>query len=166
VQNLAPQNAAQSRRRVSNAPVAPPQPVTPAVTAPPEPSVPFPPQTVANLQALIDSALTYSLLSDDEIYGHKRVVRVGYRMCPAWQQVATLYKVLQECKEDRASKFDTVIVQGFFDSNESLYNFTNGQITYDRGVRLGSQTLNRYQIETGNGFSSDSIRVVLSEAVR
>jgi hypothetical protein len=87
-------------------------------------------------------------------------------MCPAWQQVATLYKVLQECKEDRASKFDTVIVQGFFDSNESLYNFTNGQITYDRGVRLGSQTLNRYQIETGNGFSSDSIRVVLSEAVR
>jgi hypothetical protein len=36
-------------------------------------------------------------------------------------------------------------------------------LIYDRAVRLGGQTNNRYQIETGNGFEVDSVRIVLSE---
>ncbi|MBA2284806.1 MAG: hypothetical protein H0W02_04940, partial [Ktedonobacteraceae bacterium] len=43
------------------------------------------------------------------------------------------------------------------------YSFTNGELTFDRDVRLGSQITNRYVIETGNGFESDSVRIVLTE---
>lgn len=125
--------------------------------------MPFPPRTAAQLQTLAQGALTYSLLSDDESVGSKRIVRVSYPRCAAWQQVATLFKVWQECREDRAKQFNTVIVQGVMNGADDLYSFNNGQLVYDRNVRLGSQLLNRFQIETGNGFAADSIRIVLTE---
>lgn len=168
-QNVQPPVTTERRtqnRRATAAPIV--QPVVEETTKPAaaQPQVTFPPQTVAHLQALVSGAQNYSLLSDDEIYGRKRVVRVTYLRCPAWQQMATLFKILQECKEDRASKFDTVIIQGFLEPESSLYNFTNGQLIYDRNVRLGSQVLNRYQLETGNGFSSDALRIVLTEVAK
>jgi hypothetical protein len=121
---------------------------------------------VEQLRALEQGALNYTLVSDDENVGRKRIVRVAYPPCSGWQQLATLYKVLNECKEDRARKFDTVIIQGMTDASSSLYNFENGQLIFDRNVRLGSEVLNRYQLETGNGFAGDAIRVVLTEVAK
>jgi hypothetical protein len=118
---------------------------------------------MAQLEALQKLALDYSLVSDDESVGAKRIVRVLYQQCPPWQQMATLYKVLQECKEDHAKKFSTVIVQGVTHAEPSFYNFDNGQLIYDCNVRLGSQILNRFQIETENGFAATAVRVVLTE---
>ncbi len=105
-------------------------------------------------------------MSDDEQVGHKRIMRVAYAYCPGWQQLATLYKVLLECRKDANKQFDTVIVQGIMDASANVYSFNNGQIVFDRNVRLGSEILNRYQLETGNGFAGDAIRVVLTEVVK
>jgi hypothetical protein len=44
-----------------------------------------------------------------------------------------------------------------------VYAFTNGQLTCDRNVLLGSQKLTRYILETDDGFDSDSLRIVLTE---
>jgi hypothetical protein len=121
---------------------------------------------VEQLRALEPGALNYTLVSDDENVGRKRIVRVAYAPCANWQQLATLYKVLLECKEDRAKKFDTVIIQGVTGANADLYSFNNGQLIFDRSVRLGSEILNRYQLETGNGFAGDALRVVLTEVVK
>jgi hypothetical protein len=121
---------------------------------------------VEQLRALEQGALNYKLVSDDENVGRKRILRVAYAPCAAWQQLATLYKVLQECKGDHAKKFDTVIIQGVTGTNADLYSFNNGQLTFDRGVRLGSEILNRYQLETGNGFAGDALRIVLTEVVK
>jgi hypothetical protein len=151
-----------TRRQTVSTPSAPPTPVAPTE---PEPPAPFPPRTVEQLRALEQGALNYTLVSDDENVGRKRIVRVAYPPCAGWQQLATLYKVLHECKEDRTKKFDTVIVQGVTDANVDLYNFNNGQLIFDRGVRLGSEILNRYQLETGNGFAGDAMRLVLTEVV-
>jgi hypothetical protein len=90
------------------------------------------------------------------------VIRIGYPHCTGWQQVATLLKAF---KESQSAKCETIVVQGVSeqDSSSSVYNFTNGQLVFDRNVRLGSQVLNRYQIETENGFASEALRIVLSE---
>src|SRR2546426_7458020 len=151
--------AAQRRR----APAMPQQtPVPAASPAPPAPEAPapFPPHTVAQLQALEQGALAYTVLDTTTNGQRKKIVRIIYPRCVTWQQVATLLKAL---KEQQDSRFETIIIQGYLSSDPDVYTFTNGQLTFDRNVRLGSQTLNRYQIETGNGFESDSVRIVLSE---
>ncbi len=139
------------RARQQPAPVAPPAPDAPA---------PFPPHTMEQLQALETGALAFNVL--DTIGGdrRKKIVRITYPKCVAWQQVATLLKAFKEQKE---TQFETIIIQGYLPQDPGGFNFTNGQLSYDQNVRLGSQTMNRYQIETGNGFEIDSVRIVLSE---
>ena len=137
-------------------------PVPAAPPAPPAPEAPspFPPHTVAQLQALEQGALAYTVTDTTTNGQRKKIVRIIYPRCVAWQQVATLLKAL---KEQQDSRFETIIIQGHLSTDPDVYTFTNGQLTFDRNVRLGSQTLNRFQIETGNGFESDSVRIVLSE---
>ena len=48
------------------------------------------------LKALEKNAQTYSLVGDVVNYGKKKIVRIAYYRCPAWQQVATLLKALKE----------------------------------------------------------------------
>ncbi len=138
----------------------PATPVVPPKVVAPEPPVPFPPRTIAQLQALMQGALPYTLVSEIIGNGRRKTVRIVYARTSAWQQVATLLKALKEYNMD---KFDTVIVQGVFAQETDVYNFTNGQLCFECNVRLGDHMLTRYQIETGNGFSSDSLRIVLSE---
>lgn len=126
----------------------------------PEPPAPFPPKTMAQLQALEQGTLPYTLIDDAASYGKKRIVRIIYQRCAPWQQVATLLKAFKEYDEQ---KFDTIVLQGVLNKEADVYQYTNGQLVFDRNVRLGSQTINRYQIETGNGYSSDSVRIVLSD---
>ena len=147
------QQAPQHSRR--QAPAPPPPPPPPA----PEPPAPFPPHTVAELQALEAGALAYTVVDSNIGDGHKKTVRIAYAKGVAWQQVATLLKA---CKEQQESQLETVLVQGFLEGETSVYNFTNGQLCFDRNVRLGEKITNRYQIETGNGFETDSIRIVLN----
>ncbi len=135
-------------------------PMMPPPLAAPEPPAPFPPHTIAQLQALESGALPYTLVSEIIGNGRRKTVRIFYAPAVAWQQVATLLKALKEYGTD---KFDTVIVQGVFAQAQDVYDFTNGQICFDRNVRLGDRMMNRYQIETGNGFGSDTLRIVLSE---
>jgi hypothetical protein len=71
--------------------------------------------------------------------------------------------LLKAFKETQEEPYETIVIQGYLPSDPGLYSFTNGQLVFDRNVRLGGQTLNRYQIETGNGFEVDSVRIVLSE---
>jgi len=113
------------------------------------------------LQALEQGALPYTVVSDTVDVGSKKIVRIAYAKCTSWQQVATLLKAYKE--QQGSERFDTVIVQGVFPQASSVYAFTNGQFRCDRNVRLGSLTTNRYQIETGNGYESDSLRIVLTE---
>jgi len=112
------------------------------------------------LKQLEQGALNYSPVSEEESVGRKKTIRILYQRCAPWQQVATLLKAL---KEHQAEKFNTLIIQGIYEQENSLYRFTNGQLQFDLNVRLGSQIINRYQIETGNGFETDSVRIVLSE---
>src|SRR5579883_410680 len=147
--------AAPRRSKVQVAPVAQP------VLAPaPEAPAPFPPRTVAQLEQLEQGALPYTFVNDSASYGKKKIVRIAYQRSSPWQQVATLWKALQEYNEER---FDTIIIQGVQNQRADTYEYTNGQLVFDRNVRLGSQTLNLYQIETDNGFSNASIRIVLTE---
>lgn len=154
----APQAPAQqptrTRARQPEVPIAPPPPPAP------EPPAPFPPRTIEHLRALEQGALAYTVVGSTVGDGRKKIVRIAYARCVAWQQVATLLKAFKEQQEE---KFDTVIIQGFLDNDASVYSFTNGQLYFDRNVRLGGLTTNRYQIETGNGFESDSVRIVLTE---
>ncbi|MBV9230950.1 MAG: zinc ribbon domain-containing protein [Chloroflexi bacterium] len=155
-----PQNAPGERvsqQRVRTPLSAPAVPIEPAA---PEPPAPFPPRTIAQLQALEQGALPYTVISNEVNYGRKQVIRIHYQHCTGWQQVATLLKAF---KEKQSTKSESVVVQGVSGQDTSVYNFTNGQLVFDRNVRLGSQVLNRYQIETENGFASDALRIVLSE---
>jgi hypothetical protein len=113
-----------------------------------------------HLKTLEQGALNYTLVSEEESVGHKKTVRILYQRCIPWQQVATLLKALKEYQSD---KFTTIIIQGVYGQENSVYGFTNGQLQFDRNVRLGSQIMNRYQVETGTGFENDSVRIVLSE---
>ena len=140
--------------RQQEAPVVPPEP------PPPEPPSEFPPHTVEQLRALEEGALAYSIVHSAVGDGRKKIVRIVYPKGVAWQQVATLHKAFKEHLEDG---FDTIIIQGVFKQDTEVYAFTNGQLVFDRGVHLGGLILNRYQIETGNGFEADSMRIVLTE---
>ncbi len=153
-----PQNAPSGAR--SGRSSAPPAPITPNIPQGPEPPGPFPPRTIAQLQALESGALPYTITQDSVAAGRKKIVRIVYQRCSAWQQVATLLKAF---KEQRSDTFNTIIIQGVFEQDINVYAFTNGQLVFDQNVRLGSQTMNRYQIETGTGFEFDSLRIVLSE---
>lgn len=135
-------------------PVAPPEP------PPPESPVPFPPRTMAQLQALEQGGLPYTVVDTTFGDGRKKIVRIVYPKGVPWQQVATLLKAFKEQQEDR---FDIIIIQGVLAQDTLAYSFTNGQLVFNRNVRLGDLTTNRYQIETGNGFESDSVRIVLTE---
>jgi hypothetical protein len=135
-------------------------PFVPPPASPPEPPAPFPPRTIEQLQALEQGALPYIVVSDTVSDGHKKIVRIAYAQCIAWQQVATLLKAYKERQEEA---FDTIIIQGVLEQDPNAYSFTNGQLRFDRNVRLGSLITDRYQVETGNGYESDSIRVVLTE---
>ena len=162
-----PQQAPATQRR--RTPVASPQnapvitqPASPVVppAPPPEPPALFPPRTVAQLQALEQGALAYTLVESTTEVGHKKIVRIAYPKGVPWQQVATLLKALKEQQEDR---FDTIIIQGVLQQDTQAYAFTNGQLVFDRNVLLGGNKTNRYQIDTGNGFEIDSVRIVLTE---
>ena len=144
------QQAPQQARRPAPAPPPPP---------PPDPPAPFPPHTIAELQALEQGALPYTVVDSSIGDGHKKTVRITYAKGVAWQQVATLLKA---CKEQQEAQVETVLIQGFLEGETSVYNFTNGQLYFDRNVRLGDKITNRYQIETGNGFETDSVRIVLN----
>ena len=137
-------------------PEAPPPPPPPA----PEPPAPFPPHTLEHLHALEAGALAYTILDTTTDNKRKKTTRITYPKSVAWQQVATLLKAFKETQEE---PYETIVIQGYLPNDPGLYSFTNGQLVFDRNVRLGSQTLNRYQIETGNGFEVDSVRIVLSE---
>jgi hypothetical protein len=65
-------------------------------------------------------------------------------------------------KDQQEDRFDTIIIQGVLEQDTPLYAFTNGQLVFDRNVLLGGNTTKRYQVETGNGFEIDSIRIVLT----
>jgi hypothetical protein len=112
------------------------------------------------LQALEQGALPYSVVDSTIGDGRKKIVRIVYAKGVPWQQVATLLKAFKEQQEEN---FDNIIIQGVPGQDANIYSFTNGQLTFDRNVRLGSMTTNRYQIETGNGYESDSLRIVLTE---
>lgn len=148
-----PQAPQQSRRQAP----APPPYQLPA----PEPPAPFPPRTIAELQALEQGALPYTVVESSMGDGRKRTVRIVYAKGVAWQQVATLLKA---CKEQQEAQLETVLIQGVLEGGTSVYNFTNGQLRFDRNVRLGGLITNRYQIETGNGFEIDSVRIVLNDS--
>lgn len=163
-----PQQAPATQRR--RTPVASPQnapvlrqpelPVVPPAPLPPEPPAPFPPRTVVQLQALEQGALAYNIVESTTDVGRKKIVRIVYPKGVPWQQVATLLKALKEQQEDR---FDTIIIQGVLQEDTQVYAFTNGQLVFDRNVLLGGNKMNRYQIDTGNGFESDSVRIVMTE---
>lgn len=135
-------------------------PVIPVAPPAPEPPAPFPPRTLEHLRALESGSLDYDVIDTTLAVGGKKIVRIMYTKCAAWQQMATLSSAF---KKQREARFNTIIIQGTLTDDKEIYAFTNGQLTYDSQVRLGSQLLNRYQIETGNGYASDSIRVVLTE---
>jgi len=139
-------------------------PFVPPVPVVPDPPGPFPPRTVAELQTIEQGALPYTIVNDSVDVGRKKIVRVAYVKCAPWQQVATLLKAHKEeilrCAQD---DIDTIIIQGVLPQDTGVYSFTNGQLRFDRNVRLGSLTTKRYQIETGNGYESDSLRIVLTE---
>jgi hypothetical protein len=126
----------------------------------PDPPAPFPPRTSAQLHALEQGALEYSVVETTIGNGRKKIVRIAYPRCVAWQQVATLLKAL---KEQQEAKYESIIIQGVYLQDSRVYAFTNGQLQLDRNVLLGSSVMDRYQIETGTGLESDSVRIVLSE---
>ena len=140
--------------------VSMPSPIA-APTAP-EPPAPFPPRTMAQLAALESGALSYSVIDESESDGRKKQIRILYPRCAPWQQMATLLKAHKEL-QGQTNKFNTVIIQGVLSKDTDAYRFTNGQLCFDRNVRLGENTQNRYQIETSNGFDADAIRIVLTE---
>ena len=148
----------------------PPQPTQPAARSRPQPTpvpvpeppapAPFPPKSVEQLKALEQGALAYNVLSTTTNAEWKKTVRIAFPRCAPWQQVATLLKAL---KEQLNTKHETIVIQGVLPQDSDVYGFTNGQITFDRHARLGSQVMARYLVETNDGFASDSVRVVLSE---
>ena len=151
---------AQAGRRHAAAPAQAPAQVITAPPAAPEAPAPFPPRTMEQLNTLATGAQPYTVVESSVENGKKKVVRIAYEPCVAWQQTATLLKALQEQQEAR---YDTVLIQGVFPRQQHTYAFTNGQLQFDRNVRLGSATNNRYMIETNDGFASDAVRFVLNE---
>ncbi len=138
-----------------------PQAASVPVAAPePAPPVAFPPKTVEQLRGLEQGALTYTVVNTTTNAEWKKTVRVVFSRCAPWQQVATLLKVL---KEQMDTNHETIVVQGVQPQEPDVYGFTNGQITFDRHARLGSEVMTRYLLGTNDGFAGDSVRVVLTE---
>ncbi|GCE25951.1 hypothetical protein KDA_14350 [Dictyobacter alpinus] len=135
-------------------------PVEKSLPPAPEPPVPFPVHTLAQLKKLAEGALDYKVLSVDDGYGQKKIIRILFSHCVQWQQVATLVKAFSE-HDDK--KFETIVIQGVYNQERNVYEYTNGQLIFDRNVRLGSQNQQRFQIETDNGYSMEALRIVLSE---
>ncbi len=138
-------------------------PFTSPIMNAPEPPAPFPPHTMEQLRALESGALAYSVVDETIGNGRKKTVRITYARAVAWQQVATLLKAY---REQQADTFETLIIQGVQVGETNPYRFTNGQLRFDRNTRLGDRLLDRFQIETGSGFESDAIRIVLSEEAK
>jgi hypothetical protein len=115
---------------------------------------------LSQLQTLEQGALAYTVAASTTNGNRKKIVRIAYPRCVAWQQVATLYKAW---KEQQDARFESIVIEGYHSQDANDFSFTNGQLTFDRDVRLGSQIMNRYLIETGNGYASDSMRIILSE---
>lgn len=160
-----PQQPASQATRVRQqpVPVVPPRPVVPPpppVPPAPDPPAPFPPRTMAHLQALESGALAYTVVDTTIDNKRKKVVRIAYSRCVPWQQVATLLKAL---KEQQEAKFESIVIQGVYSQDSHVYAFTNGQLQLDRNVLLGSKVMDRYQVETGTGLESDALRIVLNE---
>jgi hypothetical protein len=132
----------------------------PESPAAPEAPTPFPPRTMEQLEALLNSGVQqYKVIESHVSFGKRKTVRILYPACANWQQTATLLKALRDQQE---AQFETIIIQGVISQQSSSSTFTNGQLQFDRDIRLGSQIGNRYMIETGNGFASDSVRFVLN----
>lgn len=109
---------------------------------------------------LTAGAQPYTVVGSNVGNGQRKIVRIAYALCASWQQAATLLKALQEQQDE---KCNAIIVQGVLPQQPNVYAFTNGQLQFDRGVRLGGQVNNRYVVETGNGFESGATRFVLNE---
>lgn len=154
------QTQATSRRQSAVASRAPAPIVAPTPVPEPEPPGPFPPRTLAQFVALLATGSQAYTVTSSEVENGKKIVSIAYPRCANWQQAATLLKALQEQHEDR---YTTIIVRGMVAQRQDAYGFTNGQIQFDRSVRLGARICNRYTLETGNGYSADSIRFVLNE---
>lgn len=127
----------------------------------PEPPGPFPPRSMEQFKALLSAGVQqYTVVESSLTAAKRKLVRIAFAPCAGWQQAATLLRALQDAREE---KLDTVIVQGVQTQQRDVYAFTNGQLQFDRNVLLGSQVSNRYIVETGSGFSNNSIRFVLNE---
>lgn len=126
----------------------------------PEPPVPFPPRTLEQLKALEKEGLEYTVLQDDLGYGRKKIVKISFAHTVSWLQVATLLKALSTY---RTQSFDTIVIQGTYAQGPDIYEFTNGQLQYDRKTRLGSQLVDRYLIDSGTGLEGDAVRIVFHE---
>ncbi|WP_201380893.1 zinc ribbon domain-containing protein [Ktedonobacter sp. SOSP1-85] len=120
----------------------------------------FPPRTFAQLIALEREALDYKVLSDDQGYGRKKIIKIEFARSVPWLQVATLLNALSKY---RSTSSDTIIIQGSYPQSSNLYDFSNGQLQYDHNVRLGSQMVDRYLIDSGTGLESDGVRIVFTE---
>ena len=162
-----PQTSAGTGRRqptVSSPAQEPANPLQSVFSAPPapEPPGPFPPHTMPQFEALLTAgSQAYTVVENEVGDGKKQMLSIAYGACAGWQQAATLLKAL---KEQQNAKCDTVIIQGVIPSQPNASSgFTNGQLQFDRNVRLGGSVSNRYIVETGNGFASDSVRFVLNE---
>lgn len=158
-QPVQPQQMSTSRRsQVSRAPA---QPLAPQVPSAPEPPASFPPRTLEQFHQLLASgAQQYTVVESLIGDGKRKLVRIAYPRCVGWQQAATLLKAL---KEQQDEKCNAIIIQGVLPQQPNVYAFTNGQLQFERNVRLGGQVGNRYVVETDNGFTSDSTRFVLNE---
>ena len=140
-----------------------PAPTFTSVPSAPEPPGPFPPRTMAQLEALLATGCqTYTVVESHVENGKKQIMSITYPRCASWQQAATLLKAL---KEHHETKYPIVVIKGVSTQGQGqdMYEFSNGQLQFDRGVYLGAKTYNRYAIETGNGYSADSVRFVLNE---
>lgn len=115
---------------------------------------------MAQFEALAEGSQPYTVVENSVGVGKKQTLCIAYAGCAGWQQAATLLKAL---KEQQNEKCDTIIIQGVFSTQQDSSGFTNGQLQFDRNTRLGGSVSNRYIVETGNGFASDSVRFVLNE---
>jgi hypothetical protein len=125
-----------------------------------EAPIPFPPRTLDELKKLEAYALHYMHVDEILLDGKKKVVCIAFLPCTPWQQVATLLKALTDCD---TSLYNTIIIQGVRSKSTDIYNYTDGQLIFDRNVRLGTQLQKRYTIETGNGYSQGSLRLIFSD---
>ncbi|HEY3991955.1 MAG TPA: hypothetical protein VGM01_03640 [Ktedonobacteraceae bacterium] len=126
----------------------------------PEPPGPFPPRTMAQLEALLIGSQAYTVIESHIENGKKKCLSITYPRCSNWQQTATLLKAQREQQEQQ---YPTTLIRGVSLQQQDTYGFTNGQLQFDRDVRLGALVGNRYVIETGNGYSNDSLRFVINE---